>query len=144
MILDLVLSLKKVKVFSQIPDNLLVEIAEIIEVEEISKGQQFISKENVGDCMYIIKEGRVRVHHGDVELAILSEHEIVGELALLAPVKRTADVTALDDLILFKIHRDYFMDMLLQESEIVKGILKVLVDRIVYQNELISSQKAPA
>ena len=142
MILDLVLSLKKVKVFSEIPDHLLAEIAEIIEIEEFNKGDKIISRDDVGNCMYIIKEGQVRVHHGDVELAVLGEHEIVGELSLLAPVKRTADVTAIEDLILFKIHRDYFLDMLSQESEIVGGILKVLVDRIIYQNELISSQKS--
>ena len=144
LIIDLVLALKNVHIFSEIPEHKIAEIAGIIEWVEFNKGETIIKRGNLGDCMYVIRKGSVEVHHEGKRLAVLNENDIVGELALLAPVPRTADVKALEDVILFKIDREYFLDLLIEEPEIVNGVLKVLVERIINLNKKISELKEPS
>lgn len=143
LIIDLVLALKNVDIFSDIPEHIMADIADIIEINEFGKGERIIRKGEVGNCLYIIRKGKVSVHDGDKTLATLGENDIVGELSLLAPVMRTADVTALEDLVLFRIDREFFMDLLFEEPEIMKGILNVLVSRITTLNARLAQQLSP-
>jgi CRP-like cAMP-binding protein len=138
LLIDKVLALKSVTIFSELPENVLAEIAEIIEIKEYDTDDTVISKGEMGNCMYLIRKGRVKVHDGDKILATLKENEIVGELSLLAPVPRTASVTALESLILFKIEREYFMDLLYEEPELMYGVMNVLVNRIISLNEKLN------
>lgn len=139
MIIDLVLALKKVNIFSDIPDHILSDIAKIIDVVEFQEGDQFIKHGEIGQYLYIIRKGGVTVHFGENEVAQLKENDIVGELSVLAPIKRTADVTALEDIILYRIEREYFLELLVEEPEIMKAILKVLVYRINNLNQRINT-----
>lgn len=141
-IIDLVLALKNVSIFSEIPENIMAEVAEIIEVMEFKRGELIMKKGEIGNCMYVIREGSVKVHDGAKILAQLEKNDIVGELSLLAPVPRTADVTALEDLVLFRIDRAYFLDLLYEEPEIMNGILKVLVQRIIRLNQKLQISEA--
>lgn len=141
-IIDLVLALKNVSIFSEIPENIMAEVAEIIEIMEIKRGELIMKKGEIGNCMYVIREGSVKVHDGAKILAQLEKNDIVGELSLLAPVPRTADVTALEDLVLFRIDRAYFLDLLYEEPEIMNGILKVLVQRIIRLNQKLQISEA--
>lgn len=139
LIIDKVMALKAVNIFSDLPEHVLAEIAEIIEIEEHTEGETIIKKGDIGNSMFLIRKGKVKVHDGEKIFAVLHENDIVGELALLAPVPRTATVTATDNLVLFKIEREYFMDLLYEEPELMHGIMEVLVNRIVDLNDKIRS-----
>ena len=72
-----------------------------------------MSEGEVGHEMYVVLSGAVRVSRelatGLVEdLAELRANAIFGELALLKDVRRTADVEAIEDSCLLKIHRSAF------------------------------------
>ena len=141
-LIDKVFSLKTVSVFENLPEASLLDIARIMEYEEIPAGREFIKKGEIGDCMYIIKSGRVKVHDGESEFAQLGENEIVGELALLTPIPRTASVSTLEDSLVYIIGRDYFMDLLYEKSEILSEIIQVLIRRIISLNDEIAKLKA--
>jgi CRP-like cAMP-binding protein len=133
------MALKAVNIFSNLPEHILAEIAEIIDIEEYTEGETIINKGDIGNSMYLIRKGKVKVHDGDKIFARLNENDIVGELSLLAPVPRTANVTATENLVLFKIEREYFMDLLYEEPELMHGIMEVLVNRIMHLNDKIRS-----
>lgn len=139
LIIDKVMALKAVNIFSNLPEHILAEIAEIIDIEEHTEGETIINKGDIGNSMYLIRKGKVKVHDGDKIFARLNENDIVGELSLLAPVPRTANVTATENLVLFKIEREYFMDLLYEEPELMHGIMEVLVNRIMHLNDKIRS-----
>lgn len=139
LIIDKVMALKAVTIFADLPEHVLAEIAEIIEVEEYNVGDVIMRKGDIGNTMYLIRKGEVKVHDGEKTFAVLKENEIVGELSLLAPVPRTATVTATKQLILFKIEREYFMDLLYEEPELMHGIMRVMVNRIIDLNDKIRS-----
>ncbi|NNE27777.1 MAG: cyclic nucleotide-binding domain-containing protein [Saprospiraceae bacterium] len=140
-IIDMVLALKNVSIFQNLPDHVLADIAEITKVGSIDKGTTFIKKGDLGEEMYIIKSGVAQIHDGEHVITNISENQIVGELAILAPVQRTADVTALEDMTVFIINRDYFSDLLAEEFEIVSGVMVSLVDTIIQNNNIIKEFK---
>ena len=139
-IIDMVMALKNVSIFQKIPDHVLADIAEITQIVEISKGEHFIKKGDIGDNMYIIRSGKAKIHDGENEITTLHENQIVGELAILAPVTRTADVTAIEDLVVFKIKREYFSELLAEEFDVVKGVMASLVNTIIKNNEKLTGR----
>lgn len=141
LIIDKVMALKTAGIFSDLPEHVLAEIAEIIEIEAFNEGEKIIAKGEIGNTMYLIRKGKVKVHDHDKIFATLGENEIVGELSLLAPVPRTATVTAIEDLVLFKLEREYFMDLLYEEPELMHGIMRVLVNRIIDLNDKLRSHQ---
>ena len=134
-IIDLVFTLKRVALFADIPDHIISEIAQLIEIVEVEEGNRFITKDGVADGLYVIKKGRVKVHTDHGEICQLTDHDIVGELGVLAPIKRSAHVTAMEDCILYQIHRSYFLQLMIEIPEITPPILHVLTDKIVKTNQ---------
>ena len=134
-IIDLVFTLKRVPLFANIPDHIISEIAQLIELVEVEAGNRFITMDGVADGLYVIKKGRVKVHTDHSEICQLSNHDIVGELGVLAPIKRTAHVTAMEDCILYQIHRSYFLQLMSEIPEVTPPILHVLTDKIIKTNK---------
>ena len=133
-IIDMVIALKNVSIFEDLPDHVLADIAEITTTSIIPAGEKFISKGDIEENMFIIKSGTAKIHDGEHIITTLGQNQIVGELAILAPVQRTADVTAVEEMLVFKINRDYFSDLIAEEFEIVKGVMIALVERIIINN----------
>jgi HEAT repeat protein len=124
--IEKVIILKTVNIFAETPDEALVEVAGILEEVEVSAGEQIIEKDELGDTMYIIVNGKVRVHNGEVELNILKERDIFGEMAVLDAEPRSASVTALEDCLLFRLNQDSFYELMADRIEITRGIVRVL------------------
>jgi len=128
--IEKVLVLKSATMFSSMPDHLLASIAAIVEEVEVSAGETFLKKGEIGDCMYIIAEGAVRVHDNTRELALFGKGEAVGELAVLDPETRSASATAVEDTLLFRIDKDNFDELLADRPEIAQGVIRVLCQRV--------------
>ncbi len=128
--IEKVIILKTVSIFSETPDDLLAEIASILEEEEVRAGETIIRKGDIGDHMYIIAGGEMRVHDGDRTIAILGEREVVGELALLDSEPRNASVTATQDSLLLKLNQDAFFELVADYPDVVRGIIRVLTRRL--------------
>ena len=125
-----VLFLKGVDLFRTIPGEDLSHIAQITDEEEYRPEQTVVQEGEHGDAMYLIVDGKVRVHSGDQTLAELGRTQCFGEMSILDAEPRSATVTALTDLTLLKIQREDFKEILAEKPEISQGILKVLTHRL--------------
>ncbi len=110
--------------------GLLAQIAEIAEEQPLAAGDQVFALGEPGDALYLIVEGKVKVHRGDKELVRLGERDVFGEMAVLDSEPRSASVTALEDAVVLKIGRDDFRDILGERPEIAMGVMKVLTRRL--------------
>ncbi len=128
--IEKVIILKTVNIFSETPEDLLVNIAAIVEEVEVPAGTQIIQKGDIGDYMYIIADGEVRVHDADRTIAHLGEREVVGDLALLDAEPRNASVTTVTDSLLLRLSQDAFYELLADHTEVVRGIIRVLARRL--------------
>ena len=125
-----VLFLKSVDLFSQIPGEDLAEIALITNEESRDNGEDVVSEGEVGAALYIVLEGRVRVHRKEKQIAELGSRECFGEMAILDASPRSATVTALADVSLLKISREDFQEIMADKHAIALGIIKTLTRRL--------------
>lgn len=142
--IEKVIILKSTSLFTETPENILVDIASIVREERISEGAMIIEKGDQGSSMYIISEGEVRIHDGDVTFAILKNREFFGELALLDPEPRSASVSALKDSLLLRLDQEDFYELMSERMEVAKGILKILCRRLRDQNVIINKLNTQA
>ena len=128
--LEKVLVLKSVDLLSSVPEDALVEVASILEELEAGPGEEIIRQGDMGTTMYVIVEGRVKVHADGQNLAELGPREVFGELAALDPQPRAASVTALEPTDLFRISRTPFLELMAVHPDVATGVLKVLCHRL--------------
>ena len=125
-----VLFLKSIDLFRALPSEELAQIAEIAEEQPLVSGDPVFGEGEPGDALYLIVEGKVKVHKGEKELVRLSVRDVFGEMAVLDSEPRSASVTAVEDAVLLKIGRDDFRDILQERPEIGMGIIQVLSRRL--------------
>jgi HEAT repeat protein len=121
-----VIILKTVGIFSGIPNDVLAEVASIVEEQEVEADHTIFNKGDLGDSMYIIISGKVRVHDGDHLLNYLGERDVFGEMALLDPEPRIASVTTVEDTRLFRLDQEAFYELMEDYGEMARGIIRVL------------------
>lgn len=128
--IERVIILKSAEVFASMPDYVLAYIASIIEEVFIQKGETFIKKGDIGNCMYLIVDGSVLVHDGEREISKLGKGQPVGELAVLDPEPRSASVKAIQDTHLFRLEKEAFDEVMADQPEIARGVIRVLCQRL--------------
>lgn len=128
--IEKLLVLKQVEIFAETPDDVLANVAAACDDLEIQKGETVFNKGEPGDTLYVIVSGRVQVHDGAVNLNELGEGDVFGEMALLDPEPRLASVTALEDARLLRLDEESFQELLEEQSEIARSIIKVLTRRL--------------
>src|SRR5689334_8504550 len=104
--------LRSVSIFAATPEQTLVGVASLLEPLLVPATETIVRKGEPGDCMYIVADGKVRVHDGDLILNYLGPGNVFGEMALLDAEPRMASVTAEQDTYLFRIGQAAFYDLL--------------------------------
>ena len=139
-----VLALKNVELFHDIPGEVLADIASLLEEEIFEKGQYIVNEGDLGKELFIIIKGEVEVISGGSKIDVMKSGASFGEMALLDSQPRSADVVALEDVMVLKMERDDFHEILKQRDEVAIGVIKVLNRRIRNLNQRLierSSEK---
>src|SRR5436190_20941759 len=102
-VVERVLFLKSIDLFSQIAGEELAHVARVAAEESFDKGDLIIQLGDTGDSLYLIVQGNVRVHVGDKDIARLGERQCFGEMAILDSEPRSATITAVDDTVCLKL-----------------------------------------
>lgn len=123
------LFLKSLSLFQYVKDEVLVSIAGAVEEMTFQPGELIIQKGGLGNTMFMIVDGKVKVHDNDHLLKEMGPHEVFGELAALSPEKRIASVTAIEETVVLKISSTTLYDLMEIQIELAKGIIQVLCQR---------------
>jgi CRP-like cAMP-binding protein len=129
-IIEKVLILKTVNMFSRTPDDVLADVAELLEELAVPEHTTIFNKGEMGDSMYIIVDGKVRVHNGEKLINYLGESDVFGEMALLDPEPRLASVTTEEPTRLFRLDRIPFFQLMSERPEVATGVIAVLTRRL--------------
>jgi HEAT repeat protein len=133
-ITERVMVLKNTDLFAETPENVLSSIAPIMKEVSYLEGQTIFEKGDLGTSMFVIYDGRVGIYDGGVQLATFGRGDVFGELALLDAEPRSAAVTTLSDVQLFRIDQGDFYDLMDERGEVLRNIIRILCQRIRNQN----------
>ena len=126
--------LRRIPLFAKIDPTRLKLLAFTSDRVKFDPGQVVFEQGEGGDYAYVIIEGEadisVNTPSGPLSVATLKEHELVGEIAILCDVPRTATVTATGELVALQISKDLFYRLVTEFPEMAIEIMRDLARRL--------------
>lgn len=102
-------------------------------------GHSLFHQGDPGDAAYIVLDGEADVlidtPQGPVRVAQIGRHAIIGEVAILCDVPRTATVTARAKLTTLRIDKDLFFRLVTEFPQMAVEIMRELAHRLEKTNE---------
>lgn len=146
-LLEKVIFLKKTALFSSMETSELRAIAAIADEVTFKEGDEIVRENDVGDSLYIIKEGSVGIIKAvngkqTVKLADCAQGDCFGEMALFNAELRSASVKAQQRCVLYCIKSDDFNDLLLSYPTIGIEFIKIFIKRLRTANKAIEKLSA--
>lgn len=128
--------------FKDLPPELIDRIARLSVTKKIRAGETLFFKNDDGDALYGILEGRIRISTGtaggqELVLNIIEKDEIFGEIALLDGKPRTADAIAITSCELMVIHRRDVRQLIEQETALAIHFLELAGERLRWLSDRI-------
>ena len=128
--IERVLALQRVALFADVPGRVLAAVAQRATEVEVEEGTTVIEDGAVEDHLYTVVRGRLRIHRGADQVAVVGPGSTVGELAALVPEARSASVTALEPSTLLRIDKPVLDELLADRPELASGVIAALVAMI--------------
>ena len=142
---DEVSVLRRIPLFAQMDPVKLKLLAFTSERIAFEAGQTLFVQGVPGDAAYVIIEGRAEVladsPSGPIQLAVMERTAIVGEVAILCDVPRTATVRAITNLDTLRIAKQQFLDLLNEFPELAVEIMRTLALRLVRTNNELTEAR---
>lgn len=119
--MDILKILQAVPIFSGLNSSLIRKILPLLKSEEFPKNFKIIEEGSIGDSMYIILQGSVRVtkyghNQQEIPISSMGSGSYFGELSLVDRLPRSANVTTNEDSNLLILKREAF-EKLLEENK---------------------------
>jgi len=132
---DTIARLKKISWFADLPEDMLAALAGSISKRSLDKDEVLFNKGDVGDSLFVILEGQVKVVTNDedgneITLNKVGAGEIIGEMALLDHEPRSAGIIAMEKTSTLKLEREDFMEILVGHPNLALAIIRNLTSRL--------------
>ncbi|MGH6943395.1 MAG: cyclic nucleotide-binding domain-containing protein [Geminicoccaceae bacterium] len=138
--------LKSIPLFAKIDPAKLKLLAFTSERLEFMAGEELCHQGDMADAAYIILEGEADVlvdsPRGALRVATVGKNDIVGEIAILCNVPRTATVTASSDLATLRISKDGFFHLVTQFPLIGVEVMHELASRLHHTTQALTVAKS--
>lgn len=139
-------ALRKVPLFHGIDSGKLRLLAFISDRTRFREREHLFEQGDKGDSAFIILEGSadvlVSTERGDRVVATIGAHDIVGEIAILCDVPRTATLVARTDLDVLMVSKENFLKLLAEFPEMALEVMRVLALRLEKTTRDLAAAKA--
>lgn len=144
-LMERVLTLKGIPIFSHLQFKELLAIASISQEERFYEGDTIIREGERGYSMYIIISGRVRIVSRagggeEVQLTVLEESDYFGEMSLFDDSPRSATAIAEGEVRLLRINKREFRDMLREYPGVSIMMCEEFCSRLRHTTEKVSRE----
>lgn len=138
--------LRNIPLFANIEPSKLKLLAFTSERVCYDADQVLFNQGDIGDAAFIIIEGEADITRdspqGPITVATAGRNDIVGEIAILCDVPRTASVRAKNKLETLVISKDLFFRLIMEFPQIAVEIMRVLAHRLNDTTEKLSKALA--
>ncbi len=133
-LMERILFFKRVPLFTDLAPGDLKQVAALAHEESFSDGVTIVRQGDVGDVMFTIVSGEVRVISGEgqkeIELARRKPGEYVGEMALISKEPRSATLLAAGNVHALCIDQKSFEALLRDRPDVSLVVIRVLCKRL--------------
>jgi CRP-like cAMP-binding protein len=138
--------LRSIPLFARMEPAKLKLLAFTSERLTFDPAQELCHQGEPGDAAYLVIEGEVAISidspSGPIELARLSRGAIVGEIAILCDVPRTATVTAVGKTVTLRVSKELFFRLVTEFPQIAIEIMRELAHRLEKTNLQLRAARA--
>ena len=139
-------ALRSIPLFAKIEPAKLKLLAFTSERLQFMAGERLCRQGDVGDAAYIILSGEadilVETGSGTVKVASVGRNDIIGEIAILCDVPRTATVAASTEVETLKISKDGFFHLIQQFPLIGIEVMHELASRLHSTTQALTDCRA--
>jgi CRP-like cAMP-binding protein len=118
---------RRIKILGTMTDDQLEVFCKYLQLEEIAQWKVLVTQGEIGDCMYMILQGelRVRVMIAEKEtiLTTLGPGDFFGDISLFDHGPRSADVVANTDSALLKLRSADFQKLCTEAPDVAAPLL---------------------
>ena len=140
--------LKKIPLFAKIEASKLKLLAFTSDRLNFQPGELLCRQGDSGDTAYIILNGEADVlvdtPGGQISVAKLGKNDLVGEMAILIDIPRTATVKAISDVATLAISKDLFFRMVTEFPQMGVEIMRELAHRLENMNAQLREARSRA
>ena len=126
--------LRRIPLFAAIDPGKLKLLAFASDRMIYHDGQSIIRQGEVGDAAYVVVKGTadivVETDGGDIVVAQARENAVIGEIAILCDVPRTATIKANGELIALKIKKEHFLSLMTDFPKLGIQVMRELASRL--------------
>ena len=138
-------AIRSVPLFASLDDEAASELRNLLSDRVVAQNTRLFRKGDIGDGMYLIESGRVRISiHDDDEqeltLAELAQGDFFGEMSIIDGRQRSADAHVIEDARLAVLSRDAFLSFVRTNPDVALEMLAALTDRLRRTDELLRSR----
>ena len=138
------IELREVPLFSEMDENEVAGIRDIMEEMKFKPGQVIIRENETGDLFYVVTEGQAEVlvrdaDGSDIILHVAGPGDFFGELSMLTNRPRSARVRAVDHVTTLVLERDEFFNFLRAHSHAAIDVLVELGGRLHENDRILRS-----
>lgn len=123
--------LRGVELLQGLDESTLTELAQGMRVREWGAGERVVQQGEPGETFYVVAKGTLTVMHSTQSgiLSRLKPGDCFGEASLLTGDPRSANVDAVEDVVLLEVDRPLFRKTLLAQPALAEQLSQLLADR---------------
>ncbi len=123
-------ALSRVPLFQGLEPSKLRLLAFISDRIEFQDGEHLCHQGDDGDSAFVVLSGKVAVFVDENEVARVGQYAIIGEIAILCDVPRTATLRAVGTTHILAISKDDFLKLIAEFPKVSLEIMRVLALRL--------------
>jgi cAMP-binding proteins - catabolite gene activator and regulatory subunit of cAMP-dependent protein kinases len=126
---------KQVSIFDGLSDDELHDLVVVSRRRAFRSGEVIFHRDDPGQVMYVIKEGKVKIclispEGQEISLVVFGKGDYFGEFALLDGLARSADAIALEKVECYTLQRSDFHQAIMKNPKIAIRVMEVLCGRL--------------
>jgi len=139
--------LRSIPMLANLPTNKLKLLAFASDRVSYAQGETLFSQGDEADAAYIVIAGCADVLVAPDEnseataVAQLGPNSVIGDMAILCNIPRTATIRTCEALDALKIHKDHMLDMMKESPTLALAVLQEIVQRLAKTTQDLSEAR---
>ena len=138
-------AIRSVPLFSSLHDNAAEELLTLLKDRHVPADTQLFRAGDLGDAMYLIQSGRVRIAVNDADgkqivLAELAQGDFFGEMAIIDGKQRSADASVIEDAQLAVLSRQDFLRFINTHTGVALEMLSAVFQRLRHTDKMLQQR----